>query len=145
MSEGSPPTQPVEAVTIYCSQCGQAMRVMREHVSVPVACPHCQTALEPWRALDAPTSAAPPGTPVAGHQLVSSKNKIVAGLLGIFLGSFGIHRFYLGFNGIGLIQLLLTVGSCFYLSPVVGIWGLVEGILCFTGTLTDADGLPLRD
>ena len=36
-----------------------------------------------------------------------AKSKLAAGLLGIFLGALGIHRFYLGYNAIGVIQLIL--------------------------------------
>jgi len=71
------------------------------------------------------------------------KNKVVAGLLGIFLGALGIHRFYLGYTSVGLTMLLLTVLSAFILSPIIGIWGLVEGILCLTGQMVDAHGRRL--
>ena len=39
------------------------------------------------------------------------KNKIVAGLLGLFLGTLGIHNFYLGYAGKGIAQLLMTILS----------------------------------
>ena len=68
----------------------------------------------------------------------------MAGALAILLGMFGVHRFYLGFKGIGTIQLLLTVGSLGFLALIVGIWAFIEGILCFVGAMRDADGLPLR-
>lgn len=72
------------------------------------------------------------------------KSKMVAGLLGIFVGSLGIHNFYLGYNNKGLTQLLITVLSLGFLSPVSAIWGLVEGIQILTGTINvDADGKPL--
>ena len=69
------------------------------------------------------------------------KSKIAAGILGIFLGTLGIHNFYLGYNGKAVAQLLLTVLSCGILSFVSGIWGLIEGILILTGEIDkDADG-----
>jgi len=37
------------------------------------------------------------------------KSKLAAGLLGVFLGSLGIHRFYLGYVGIGIIQIIVTI------------------------------------
>ena len=75
-----------------------------------------------------------------------AKSKIVAGILGILLGSLGIHNFYLGFTKRGLTQLLMSVLSCGILSFASGIWGLVEGILILTGSInTDADGMPLKD
>ena len=78
----------------------------------------------------------------------SPKNKLLAGLLGIFLGVFGIHNFYLGFNKKAVTQLLITVLSLGLLSWVSAIWGLIEGILILasaTGTQwdLDSDGLPM--
>lgn len=74
------------------------------------------------------------------------KSKIAAGILGIFLGAFGVHNFYLGYTGKAVGQLLLTVLSCGILSFVSGIWGLVEGILILTGSINvDAEGNSLVD
>jgi TM2 domain-containing membrane protein YozV len=73
-----------------------------------------------------------------------AKSKIAAGLLGIFLGGFGVHRFYLGFTKIGVIQIIVTVLTC----GIGSIWGFVEGILYLVGAggyTTDADGRPLRE
>lgn len=44
------------------------------------------------------------------------KSKIAAGLLGIFLGTFGVHNFYLGYTGKALAQLLISVLSCGFLA-----------------------------
>ncbi len=74
------------------------------------------------------------------------KSKIAAGLLGIFLGAFGVHNFYLGNTGKAVAQLLITVLSCFTLAAVSEIWGLVEGIMILTGNIhTDAKGVELKD
>ena len=77
------------------------------------------------------------------------KSKVVAGILGILLGSLGIHNFYLGKTKIALIQLLVSVLSfgipCYVF---MAIWGLVEGILILIGNenyRTDAKGIPLKD
>ena len=77
---------------------------------------------------------------------MEAKSKIAAGLLGIFLGCFGVHNFYLGYNGKATAQLLITVLSCFTLSFVSAIWGLIEGIFILTGTINvDAEGNRLID
>ena len=77
---------------------------------------------------------------------LNAKSKIAAGLLGIFLGAFGIHNFYLGYTGKAVGQLLMTVLSCGILSIVSGIWGLVEGIMILSGSInTDANGNSLSD
>lgn len=76
----------------------------------------------------------------------ASKSKMAAGLLGIFLGSLGIHNFYLGYTGKAVAQLLITVLSCGFLSFVSWIWGLVEGIQILTGSINvDAEGNPLGE
>lgn len=75
-----------------------------------------------------------------------AKSKIAAGLLGIFLGAYGVHNFYLGNTGKAVAQLLITILSCFTLSVVSGIWGLIEGIMILTGSITtDAAGNPLSE
>ena len=74
------------------------------------------------------------------------KSKMAAGLLGIFLGSLGIHNFYLGYTGKAVAQLLISVLSCGILALASQIWGLVEGIQILTGSIaTDANGIPLKD
>lgn len=78
----------------------------------------------------------------------NSKSKIAAGLLGIFLGSFGVHNFYLGFTGKAVAQLLITIfGSCIIVGPIASwIWGLIEGIMILTGSINkDASGNSLTD
>lgn len=61
-------------------------------------------------------------------QEISSK-KLAAGLLGIFLGSLGIHKFFLGYHMEGLIMLLVTLFTCGFGASVMVIIGLIEGII----------------
>jgi hypothetical protein len=63
------------------------------------------------------------------------KSKVTAGLLAIFLGALGIHRFYMGYKLIGVIMLIITVASLGRLALITVLWGLVEGILIFTGKM----------
>jgi hypothetical protein len=65
----------------------------------------------------------------------STRSRLVAGLLGIFLGPLGTHRFYLGYWILGLVM-LATGGGC-------GIWSLVDAILILLGNVPDADGRRL--
>lgn len=70
------------------------------------------------------------------------KQKIVAGILGILIGSLGIHSFYLGNSKKGIIQIVASVFTC----GLLGIWGFVEGIMILVGSIkTDAYGLPLTE
>jgi uncharacterized membrane protein required for colicin V production len=72
------------------------------------------------------------------------KSRMVAGLLGIFVGGFGVHNFYLGYTNKAIIQIVVTIVTC----GIGAIWGFVEGILILMKNdswLTDADGVPLTD
>jgi TM2 domain-containing membrane protein YozV len=60
------------------------------------------------------------------------KKKMVAGILGILLGGYGVHKFFLGMKKPGLIMLLVTVCTCFLGGLVMGPIGLIEGILYLT-------------
>jgi TM2 domain-containing membrane protein YozV len=85
--------------------------------------------------------AAPYGVhPVTGVPY-SDKTKLVAGLLQIFLGGFGVGRFYLGDNKTAIWQIVVTVLTC----GIGSIWGLIDGIIILaTDNVTDAEGRPLR-
>ena len=63
------------------------------------------------------------------------KSKLTAILLCFFLGSLGIHRFYLGYTIIGVIQ-LLTFGGFL-------IWVIVDLIRLIIGSLKDSEGNDL--
>lgn len=77
---------------------------------------------------------------------INKKSKVAAGLLAIFLGSFGVHNFYLGYTNKAVAQLLITVLSCGALSFVSGTWALVEGIMILTGSISvDAEGNALGE
>lgn len=65
--------------------------------------------------------------------VVASKDHVAAGLLAIFLGSLGIHKFYLGYNTAGFIMLAVTIlGGLITLglaAAVMGVIAFIEGIL----------------
>ena len=80
-----------------------------------------------------------------GYQKIMSapKSKMVAGILAVVLGTWGIHDFYLGYTRKGVTHLLMYV---FFLGWLSGIWALIEALYIFTGrTATDADGVALTD
>jgi TM2 domain-containing membrane protein YozV len=74
---------------------------------------------------------------------MAEKSKVVAALLCFFLGMLGIHRFYLGKIGTGIIHLLLLilgsvlliVGVGVFVYGALGLWVLIDFILILTGTL----------
>lgn len=74
------------------------------------------------------------------------KSKTAAGIFGILLGALGVHNFYLGYTGKAIAQLLITILSCGALSFVSAIWGLIEGIMILTGSISqDANGVALKE
>lgn len=74
--------------------------------------------------------------PFTGSQApVQQKSFVVAWLLSLFLGVFGVDRFYLGKVGTGLLK-LFTLGG-------FGIWALVDLIVILSGGARDKRGLPL--
>ncbi len=122
---------------VMCVKCGTQRGVGANY------CPNCgqptpmgtQVCMNCWVAVNSPA-----------YCVKGDKSKLVAGLLGIFVGAIGVHNFYLGYTGKGVAQALITVLSCGLLSPVSAIWGLVEGIMLLTGSIDrDAAGNFLRD
>lgn len=72
------------------------------------------------------------------------KSRLVAGLLGIFLGGLGIHRFYLGFTSIGVAQIIVSI----FTLGIGSLWGFIEGIMILAKSASfmyDAQGRPLAD
>ena len=87
--------------------------------------------------------------PAAGPYAADQKSKVAAGLLGIFLGCFGAHNFYLGNSGKAVAQLLITLLSFGFLALISALWGFIEGILILSAQPgarpwgVDAHGVPL--
>ena len=139
-----------EPVVVYCTRCGAPIpegRNVCEACGMPVKpvqeTPHQPDYVQPE--YQQPEYNPPYQQPYApaGYE---QKSRIAAGILGILLGSLGIHNFYLGYTGKGIAQLLISVCSCFSLSIVSGIWGLIEGIMLLTQQgQVDAKGVPLKD
>jgi len=55
-----------------------------------------------------------------------SKSRVAFVLLGVFLGFFGLHNFYAGYNKKGAIQLALTILTFFYAAAISWVWAIVE-------------------
>ncbi|MBV9861733.1 MAG: TM2 domain-containing protein [Alphaproteobacteria bacterium] len=101
---GAAPPRVPAANEHYCPGCGQVI------ANAAPICPICGSAAA----------------------MVSGKSRLAALLLNFFLGVFGVHRFYVGKIGTGLLQ-LFTLGG-------FGIWALVDFILIAVGEFTDREG-----
>lgn len=130
---------------MFCRNCGNQMdnqAAVCVRCGVPAGqglnfCPNCGNQTAPGAAVCTSCGVAL-GVPIQGEQ----KSKMAAGLLGIFLGAWGIHNFYLGNTSRAIIQIVVTILTC----GAGGIWGLIEGIMILCGSInTDANGVPLKD
>ena len=63
---------------------------------------------------------------------VSERSRTAALLLLIFLGWLGVHRFYVGKIGTGILFILTLQG--------LGLWWLIDLILICVGAFSDSDG-----
>src|SRR3989338_5227054 len=99
----------------FCVECGSSIRKNAE------ICPKCGVR-QPMH--------------TTAHSKTGKKSFVVALILSILLGGFGVDRFYLGYVGLGLLK-LFTLGAC-------GIWSLIDIILIATGNLKDAQGHDLE-
>lgn len=87
------------------------------------------------------------GQPAYGQPFAAGAPKqwIVAVLLAFFLGTLGVHNFYLGYTTKGIIQLVLTI--TFIGLIVSGIWAFIDFIMLLMRSgdyATDAQGQPLQ-
>ena len=72
----------------------------------------------------------------AANGEVSDKGMVPAALLCFFLGFLGIHRFYVGKTGTGILM-ILTLGG-------LGIWSLIDLVMIIVGSFKDAQGRSLQ-
>ena len=127
---------------MYCRNCGQEVAeqaVMCVACGVPPRngnkfCQNCGSETD-----SAAEVCIKCGVRLAGgiSQDISPKSRLIVTLLAAFLGVLGIHRFYLGQIGLGILM-LLTFGGCL-------IWALVDFILAVSGSMKDKDGKPITD
>lgn len=125
----------------FCTNCGSPLE---EGKTTCVACGNVMGASASGSSNTSSNSSS--NTTSNANPNMAPKSKVVAGLLGIFLGVFGVHNFYLGYTGKAIAQLLITILSCGLLGGVSSLWGFVEGILILTGSISvDGYGNPLSN
>lgn len=110
-------------MTRYCTKCGAINDEMAQY------CTNCQAPLTQANTGGGyqPVQPAPPGA-MTDWKTMGADKKVMAGILGIVLGSLGVHKFVLGYTTEGLIQIAITIVTC----GAGGIIGLIEGIIYLT-------------
>ena len=116
----------------FCGNCGKAVS-QGAPINPNVTAPGAPAAAATPPA-SAQTAAIPgPANPFAGQ--ASNKNYLTTFLLALFLGVFGVDRFYTGQVGVGILK-LVTLGGC-------GIWAFIDTILILAGVRKDKFGREL--
>src|ERR1700745_1713293 len=108
-------------MTRYCTKCGAV------NDDAAQFCSNCQSPLSSVGSGYQPMQSVNPGAMTDWKSLGADK-KIVAGICGILLGSFGVHKFILGYTTEGVIQIVISVLTC----GAGGIVGIIEGIIYLT-------------
>ena len=62
----------------------------------------------------------------------ANSKKITAGICAIIIGALGVHKFILGYTQEGVIMLLVSILTCGFIAPIIGIIALIEGIMYLT-------------
>jgi TM2 domain-containing membrane protein YozV len=107
----------------YCTKCGAVNDDTAQY------CISCQSPLSPVGGGYQPMQSVNPGAPGSiDFKAMGADKKVVAGICGILLGGFGVHKFILGYTTEGIIQLVITILTC----GAGGIIGIVEGIIYLT-------------
>lgn len=138
---------------MFCKNCGEQYQTDEAVICVKCGtakgqgvnyCHHCGKPVNPQS-----TVCMSCGVALKNAGAYQAKSKIAAGLFGIFLGTFGVHNFYLGYTKKAVTQLVLAIVgillSCIGIGAIlvfaVEIWGLIEGIMILCGKIeTDANG-----
>lgn len=120
-------------MTRYCTKCGSLNDETAQY------CIACQSPLSPVSGGYQPMQSVNPAGSGAmtDWKAMGGDKKVVAGILALLLGAFGIHKFILGYTTEGVIMLVITIVSCGTLAVIPSVIGIVEGIMYLTKTDED--------
>jgi TM2 domain-containing membrane protein YozV len=121
---------------VACPHCHSTVQVDDQLAGQTSRCPLCSGEFRvPAAGVGMPPPPPPPGFASASSNVprapVSSITvaRLALGVVALSVGSFGIHKFILGRNVEGLIMLLVTLLSCFFVWPIIWVIAIVEGII----------------
>ena len=107
----------------YCTKCGA---VNDETAQYCVTCQAPLSTVSGYQPMQSVNQGAPGS--MTDYKAMGADKKIIAGICGILLGGFGVHKFILGYTTEGIIQIVITFVTC----GMGSIVGLVEGIIYLT-------------
>jgi len=111
-------------MAVFCTKCGA------QNDDYAQTCSQCQAPLPQvggYQPIQPPAPMYGSG-PVQDWKQAGADKKLVAGICGILVGGFGIHKFILGYTTEGIIQIVITLVTC----GIGSIIGLIEGIIYLT-------------
>ncbi|HKY30845.1 MAG TPA: NINE protein [Pyrinomonadaceae bacterium] len=109
-------------MTRYCTKCGATNDETAQY------CIACQAPLAPATGGYQPMQSVNQQQQMVDWKTLGADKKLVAGICGILLGGFGVHKFILGYTTEGIIQIVITLVTC----GAGGIIGIIEGIIYLT-------------
>jgi TM2 domain-containing membrane protein YozV len=120
-------------MAIYCPRCNA------QNADTAQTCYACQSPLTSASGYQ-PVQQGYGGAP-ATQQIPGAEKKVMAGILGIVLGGFGVHKFVLGYTTEGIIQIVLTFITC----GIGSLIGTIEGIIYLTKSDEDFVNTYIRN
>lgn len=109
-------------MTKYCTKCGAQNDDSAQY------CATCQAPLPNVSGYQPMQSVNPGQGQMTDWKAMGAEKKLVAGICGILLGGFGVHKFILGYTTEGIIQIVITFVTC----GAGSIIGIIEGIIYLT-------------
>ena len=151
-------------INFDCPHCNQNLDAPSDMAGETLECPGCQNSitipvpqsttpsgkkrivLKKSSVRNRPLPTAQPTAPPPAREIkpsdpgvnASEKSRLVALLLCMFLGGLGVHRFYVGKVGTGIVQILTLAGFC-------GIWVVIDFWMIIFGAFKDKQGVPLTN
>jgi len=152
-------------INFDCPHCNQNLEAPPDMARETIECPTCEESIEipapqkstqvqgkkivmkkrtpsPSSNQSPPAQAQPALAPssetTTAQANASEKSRLTALLLCFFLGGIGVHRFYVGKVGTGIVQILTLAGFC-------GIWVVIDFIMIIVGSFSDKKGRPLQN